>query len=124
MKIILRWLPVLLWMGIIFYLSSQTEKNLKSLFPFLDQFDWGHYVAYFVLAALFFFAMNYPRKRLTKVVIVILCLFYGVTDEFHQSFVAGRTPDVFDLLNDTIGATLAMILALFWGRKKKHPASP
>lgn len=32
---------------------------------------------------------------------------YGVTDEYHQSFVPGRTPDVADVLADTTGAALA-----------------
>lgn len=42
-----------------------------------------------------------------KAAIVLLCGLYGVTDEFHQSFVGGRMPDMMDIRNDMIGA-------LFW----------
>jgi VanZ family protein len=47
--------------------------------------------------------------------IVLACL-YGVSDEFHQSFVPGRSPDVFDVLADTLGAAgivAAMLVAKF-----------
>jgi len=31
---------------------------------------------------------------------------YGVTDEFHQAFTPGRSPDVFDVLADLVGGLL------------------
>jgi VanZ family protein len=36
---------------------------------------------------------------------------YGVTDEWHQSFVPGRTPDVGDWLADAVGAAAGVIVA-------------
>lgn len=47
---------------------------------------------------------------------LIFASFYGVTDEFHQSFVVGRQADVWDWLADTIGAYLALSA---WYRYKK-----
>jgi len=49
---------------------------------------------------------------------------YGVTDEFHQSFVPGRTCDVFDWMADTRGAMLvaAAALALAWIRSRRTAA--
>jgi VanZ family protein len=44
-----------------------------------------------------------------SLIVVLLCILYGMTDEYHQSFIAGRTPDLLDIRNDTIGALLAMI---------------
>ncbi|MOA41857.1 hypothetical protein D3C78_1638620 [compost metagenome] len=46
-----------------------------------------------------------------KVLIVILCGVYGITDEYHQSFVGGRMSDPIDLRNDVIGAALWTALA-------------
>jgi len=43
-------------------------------------------------------------------IVVILCVLYGISDEYHQSFVPGRSPDLLDIRNDTIGAVLAMIV--------------
>jgi VanZ family protein len=37
---------------------------------------------------------------------------YGVTDEFHQRFVAGRTSDPFDLAFDILGGLLGGALYL------------
>ena len=39
---------------------------------------------------------------------VVLAVLYGVTDEVHQAFVPGRSPDVADLAADALGATLAV----------------
>ncbi len=46
-------------------------------------------------------------KRLWQILLpVIIVSVYGVVDEVHQSFVAGRTASVFDWLADTIGAVM------------------
>ncbi|MES2693610.1 MAG: VanZ family protein [Verrucomicrobiota bacterium] len=39
---------------------------------------------------------------------------FGVTDEWHQSFVPGRSPDVMDWVADTLGAALAVTLYAGW----------
>lgn len=38
---------------------------------------------------------------------VLLATLYGVSDEFHQRFVPGRTPDVADIVADARGAAIA-----------------
>jgi VanZ family protein len=40
---------------------------------------------------------------------------YGVTDEWHQSFVAGRSADVLDWYSDSIGAALGLGACWAWG---------
>ena len=111
------WLPVIFWMALIFYLSSRTGNELGSLFPFLDSFDWGHLVAYFVLALLFYFALKKTlRPKHIYILVIVLSIVYGVTDEFHQAFVPGRSPDFKDLINDGLGAGTAMLMV--WYRSK------
>ncbi|GBF76231.1 hypothetical protein PA598K_04683 [Paenibacillus sp. 598K] len=112
-----RWLPALLWMGVIFWLSSRTGDQLggimpwfQKLLPFMQSFDWGHFVAYFILA--FLLAYGFGARALrwrVRLLVVLLCVLYGVSDEYHQSFVDGRTPDANDIRNDGIGALLAML---------------
>ncbi|WP_270172084.1 VanZ family protein [Paenibacillus sp. SYP-B4298] len=114
---LLRWLPAVLWMSVIFWLSSRTGEELGSvlplfqlLLPMMESFDWGHFVAYYILALTY--AYGFGRRSQSwgmKLLIILLCLLYGVTDEYHQSFVDDRTPDIADLRNDTIGAALAML---------------
>jgi VanZ family protein len=118
MERLIRFLPAILWMIVIFYLSHQSGDELGSLLPFFQafapwmmSFDWGHFIAYFILACTFYFGLGsrfYHWKG--KLLVIAICLLYGITDEFHQSFIPNRTPDWGDLRNDTIGAALAMLL--------------
>jgi hypothetical protein len=45
---------------------------------------------------------------------VLIVSVFGVTDEWHQSFVPGRDCDVLDWLADTTGAALAVTLYVKW----------
>ena len=114
----IRWLPSLLWMAVIFYLSSRTGDDLggwldtfRQWIPMMEGFDWGHFAAYFILAWTYLWGLHPKRLSLgIKLTVILLCVFYGLTDEFHQSFVPGRTPDWMDIRNDGIGAALAMLM--------------
>jgi VanZ family protein len=44
----------------------------------------------------------------------VISILYGVSDEFHQRFVPGRTFDVFDMLADAIGSVLGATAAGAW----------
>ncbi|MFS1513322.1 VanZ family protein [Chengkuizengella sp. SCS-71B] len=113
----LRWVPALIWMTIIFLLSHQQGDELHSFlplfqkwFPGMISFNWGHIVAYFILSWVLLLGLgkNY-NTFIGKVFVVSLCLLYGITDEIHQSYIPGRTPEILDLRNDTFGAALGMV---------------
>jgi VanZ family protein len=117
MRITVRFLPTLLWMLAIFYLSARTGDDMggwlsqfQRFIPFMEGLDWGHFLAYFILSLTYAWAFGIHRLTwVIKLAVVLLCTLYGVTDEIHQSFVPGRTPDVMDIRNDAIGAALAML---------------
>ena len=70
----------------------------------------AHAFMYMVLAFLvssLFFVYN-KRGKNAIVYILFICLFYAVTDEFHQSFVPGRTSLVSDVLVDFGGALIGL----------------
>lgn len=74
----------------------------------------AHGFMYMVLAFLvssIFFVYNKKGKD-AIVYILFICLFYAVTDEFHQSFVPGRTSLASDVLVDFGGALIG--LAFFY----------
>ena len=105
----LRFLPAILWMVLIFWLSA--SPDLRGASGFIDlrpPFDKVVHAASFGLLALFFYFAT-GRAFLS----VLLASLYGVSDEIHQSFVPGRDADLFDWVADTLGATLAVSLALF-----------
>lgn len=113
------WIPAVTWMAFIYYLSSRTGEQLGSIFPFIKDFNPGHILAYFILAALVLWPLRlnkFPRPYLAA---FLLCLFYGISDEIHQHFVPTRTPDVYDLLRDLLGALLALAIHFFLTARKK-----
>ena len=66
--------------------------------------------AYFIMGTLAWrFFKNYLLKNtITMIFSVLFCFFYGMSDEWHQSFVPGRDADWLDLAADTLGALIAM----------------
>lgn len=115
---LLRFIPAVIWMAVIFMLSSRTGDEVNSmlplfqkLFPGMTDFNWGHFVTYFLLAAAFDYGFGARSESIgMKVVIILLCGAYGVTDEIHQLFVGGRMMDITDVRNDMIGAILWTIV--------------
>jgi VanZ family protein len=106
------WLPVLFFMGFIFYMSGQTGQSLPSLFPYED--IAFHFCIYAMLAWSFGRALTYEKAGLSFFKIVCLCavfgLLYGISDEYHQSFVSGRTSDIFDVMTDVAGSFIGGII--------------
>jgi VanZ family protein len=52
------------------------------------------------------------RIAVTAIAVVVL---YGVSDEFHQWFVPGRTAALDDLIADAVGACVGTSLCWAWG---------
>jgi len=69
----------------------------------------GHSIGYAMLAGVLLRAFAGGRLRgvtwTRSVVAIVLATIYGVSDEFHQLFVPGRSADRYDVLADCIGAT-------------------
>ncbi len=112
----LRFVPMGLVMGTIFFLSSQPGDTLSLPdIPNLDKLL--HAGIYGLLAATTLFGVGTEswlgRRQLSGLFVVLFCMLYGISDEWHQSFVPGRTPSIWDLVADTIGAT-AMVIC--WSR--------
>ena len=111
-----RFLPPAVVMATIFVLSHQPgdELSLPAL-PGIDKI--AHLVVYGLLAASLIRACSQRLRRdrpvVTVMAAVLICLLYGLTDEFHQSFVPGRFVSALDVLADTVGAILVGT-AWFW----------
>lgn len=73
----------------------------------------AHATEYAILAILIIFTINaYTNKNysIKKVLLaVLICFLYSLTDEYHQSFVPGRTRLFTDCLIDTTGSIIACI---------------
>jgi VanZ family protein len=109
------WGPVLLYMGVIFYLSSKSDIAIPAE---LSDKGW-HSIGYtgFAIVIVRALAGGLPARitTTTALVAVAIATLYAVTDEFHQSFVPNRTADVQDLIADVVGAAMGAFVCWLWG---------
>ena len=140
------WLPVVLWMSLIFAVSGDKKSSLHSsriigpimhwLFPKMTPATVAEVVLYVrksahltefaVLAALFWFALRKPARKdprpwswCTARNAWLLAVACAVSDEFHQHFVPGRTAAILDVVIDATGAAAGLLLLWFIGRRLK-----
>ena len=97
------WLPPLLYMAVIFGISSLPNPLPQVTARVSDRLL--HVVEYGVLAALFARALTREGAggRTTILAAIVMTSLYGASDEYHQAFVPGRISDVRDWIADTIG---------------------
>ncbi|GAW93133.1 VanZ family protein [Calderihabitans maritimus] len=114
------WVPVFLYMGVIFYFSSKTGEEV-SFVTIPDYFSHGlEYMglSYLLFRALHNTAPDLPTGKIAAWAVAI-SIFYGITDEIHQYFVPGRTSAISDLLADAVGAVSAQVLRLYLFKVKR-----
>ncbi len=110
---ILEILPPLIWAGLIFYLSAQ--PNLNSGLGAWDLIlrKIAHMAVFAILFWLIWRAFAFKRQYfLWSLLIAIL---YAASDEWHQSFIVGRSMEFIDFLFDSLG-----ILAVALGKLKSE----
>lgn len=117
------WGPSIVWMVVIFSLSSRS--SLPLLLPGLP--DWivrklGHVVEYAILAVLLWRALRLVGcpKRPAAAAFSIAVL-YAVSDELHQTFVPGRHGTPLDVMIDAGGAIVGLTAAQLWLDMSRAP---
>ena len=114
------WGPVVLQLALIFAASS--IQNLGQL-PGGMSDKSGHSIGYALLAFLLVRAFARGRLRdvtwLSVAVAIVAATLYGISDEFHQLFVPGRSADRYDVLADCVGATLGAALGWLAGAARR-----
>ena len=113
-----NWGPFLLIVVLIFIFSSIPKHDL----PDLAQSDLmvkkgEHMLGYFLLALTFWYGLSWDKERwwLAWMVAVL----YAITDEFHQSFIPGRTPLPGDVAIDSIAAGLGILVGFVMTKIKE-----
>ena len=106
------WGPVVLWAGMIFALSavSTFPQAVAPLFRLDKLAHAGEYVVLAFLIARAFSGTTTTARIVVRALTIVLTIAYGVSDEWHQSFVPGRTVSGLDLLADTTGGVLGQWL--------------
>lgn len=101
----LRFLPSLIWMAFIFFLSSQQTVGIGTTktnrFFILKSF---HLIEYCLLFLFLYFALRRPQKS------AIFAYLYALSDELHQHFVPGREGKFVDTFIDLLGIAIGIFL--------------
>jgi len=102
---------LLAYCGLIFFLSSQSRLIDTPLdFPNKDKLMHATAYAIMAYAAWMSFHHHIEKYSLLALASVLFASMYGISDEFHQSFVVGRDADVWDWLADTVGASFMVAI--------------
>lgn len=112
-KIIKFWLPPILWGALIFSVSSNSVPQVSTLHTVdFALHKIAHVIEYSILGVLIYRAFIQEKigKKEAIVYAIIIAFFYGITDEFHQNFTPTRTPRLRDVIIDTIGATVGILI--------------
>ena len=96
----------------IFYVSGISRPLPGVSIPLLDKFlHICEYAVFGILAARAF--KNSSRKTFFenfKIFAIIVSIVYGISDEFHQSFIPLRQFSMLDMMADGIGGVVGVIL--------------
>jgi VanZ family protein len=142
-------LPLLLWIGFIFVMSThagsaqRTSEPLLAalafLWPAVAQFSseqqWllillcrkaGHVLEYAVLTWLVVRAVQQDNPRWnwrSAGAALAFALLHAAADEWHQGFVPSRSGELRDVAIDGLGVLVALVIAWFWYRGRRDPLS-
>lgn len=131
-RLVIGWVALILWMGLIFYMSNQPgdvsskqsglvlklfqvlgidlSKELGEVATFIVR-KAAHFTEYFILYILCVNVMKHYFDIKKAIVYAFAVSFlYACTDEIHQYFIPGRAMAFKDVLIDSSGALFAMII--------------
>jgi VanZ family protein len=141
------WLPLLVWMLVIFSASSDRmsfQHSSRIIGPFVHWLlphlsgeavhaivmfarKCAHLIEYAVLALLLWRALHKPSRlgvpswRWSEAGLALgLTALYSASDEIHQTFVPSRQGSVWDVLVDTAGAAFGLLCLWAVGRLRKR----
>jgi hypothetical protein len=117
------WLPPILWAIIIFLFSSRPTRVVTEIYwqDFIFK-KTVHLIEYGILFVLLYRGLRGTMKRdLLRLAIIafFLTVLYAISDEYHQTFILGRTGTLRDIIIDSFGAGLA-----WWAIWKWLPKAP
>jgi VanZ family protein len=129
------WVPPVLWMAVMFFGSTDlmsAEHTSRFLAPvlrwFVPEISPGtiaelhfylrkavHLTEYAILTGLIFHALRWsmPTRWKRALITLIAAVLFASADEFHQSLVISRSSSLGDVIIDTCGVLLALVICLF-----------
>lgn len=102
-------------------LVSVEERGYYAFLEFLIR-KGTHFIYFGVIALAIYIALS--RIKYRKATVVVITMFLAIADEFRQSFTIGRTASLRDVILDTSGAIVAILLLTLyqWYKQRKNVA--
>jgi VanZ family protein len=138
-----RFIPLLIWMGLIFLFSG--HKNI-SLLPLAEKFfdpkdpcfglkmhlldlamkKTAHFLEFFILTVFTFRAVANPAKPAGHPywISFFIALLFAVTDELHQVYTPTRVPGALDVAVDCAGILTALTFIRIWQEFRNNAVHP
>lgn len=140
---------LILWMGVIFAFSNQNaevsenvsdgftskvvdvvasvkkdesiKENKKEIIEDSRLFirKTAHFSLYLVLGILIYLNVKDVKKINPIIISLMFCILYACSDEIHQMFINERTAKVLDILIDTTGSLIGILLIYLFSSKKR-----
>ena len=138
------WLPVLAWIGVVFWMStgsfspqktsSVLEPLLRFLYPSISQVELesvhavtrklAHIVEFFIGGLLLFRAFRSgslePRAWRWAIMAAISVVLIAAMDELHQHFVLTRNASLVDVGVDFVGGVSAQLFCVAYFRRSRR----
>jgi VanZ family protein len=126
-KFIKFWFPVILYSGIIFLVSSIPDVQTPLGGNYFDKVlhlvmyaPLGFFLTRAFLSVSLLASKGVVYSRMGISIAVAFCAFlYGISDEYHQSFVPGRSSTLWDVLADMLGGWLGAYIYFLCRTYKK-----
>lgn len=137
MKKIRYFIPAIIWMIFIFIMSHTNGNDSSNQSNFIAQIILGfinvdlniltfiiqkiaHMCEYALLFLLIYYGLHKTIKYQYKLLIsLIISILYACSDEFHQIFISGRSGQFKDVIIDTIGMIIMLLIIYLWQKEKK-----
>jgi len=109
------WLPFIVWMTLIFVVSSIPRLSGENFGMPLGSDKIAHFMEYAVLAFLFYRGARGERWRIAIpacLIVIVAGLTIASVDEYHQRFVPGRDSNIIDWVTDAAGIVIGTLIAM------------
>ncbi|MGM9850417.1 MAG: VanZ family protein [Bacilli bacterium] len=100
-------------------ITEEKKIEIKENYSFIVR-KAAHFTIYLVLGLLVSLVLTEKCFNLKQIIIygVLICMAYAITDEIHQIFVSGRSGEIRDIIVDTCGSTVGILLNIIINRKR------
>lgn len=79
----------------------------------------AHFTLYFILGIFVYLTLHSYSIERILLISIFFCFLYACSDEIHQMFSDGRAAQLLDVLIDTLGASIGILLIFMLNKKLK-----